>query len=164
MGSDDLGILSNCSYHAAPPLLDGFLPLFVMPSPIAIRALHHISLRTKHLAESIAFYRELLGFAEIPRVKFDFGGAWLYAYGLQIHLIEDPATPDPDATIQTRHNHVAFEVADTAPVEQWLTEHGIEFRVNTQASSGVRQVFCRDPDGHFLEFGAYGPTKLTGSW
>jgi catechol 2,3-dioxygenase-like lactoylglutathione lyase family enzyme len=135
-----------------------------MPTPIAIRALHHISLRTKRLEESRAFYRDVLGFKEIPRVKFDFDGAWLFNYGLQIHLIVDPSLGEPSTRIETRHEHFAFEVADTAPVEAALRERGVEFKVNLQATSNVRQVFCRDPDGHFLEFGAYGPTKTEGSW
>jgi catechol 2,3-dioxygenase-like lactoylglutathione lyase family enzyme len=66
--------------------------------------------------------------------------------------------------IQTRHEHVAFEVDDPAAVEQAFDLHKIAYKANTQASTGVRQIFCRDPDGHFLEFGAYGPTKTTGSW
>ncbi|HWB00341.1 MAG TPA: VOC family protein [Pirellulales bacterium] len=131
---------------------------------LPIRHLHHVSLRTTRLDESRAFYRDLLGFQEIPRVKFDFDGAWLFAYGLQIHLIVDPAKPASDGKIQSRHEHVAFEVDDTAPVEAALRTAGVAFKVNIQASSNVRQVFCLDPDGHCIEFGAYGPTKTSGSW
>ncbi|HEX4131204.1 MAG TPA: VOC family protein [Pirellulales bacterium] len=135
-----------------------------MSEPISIRGLHHISLRTTRLEASRAFYRDLLGFREIPRVRFDFDGAWLLNYGIQIHLIVDPAYRQPDGPIQTRHEHIAFEIHDPEPVERALRAAGVELKVNVQASSGVRQLFCRDPDGHYLEFGAYGPTKTTGSW
>ena len=134
-----------------------------MPA-LPLSGLHHISLQTSHLAESIAFYRDLLGFAEIPRVKFDFGGAWLYNYGLQIHLIEDPNWQAPSEKIQSRNNHIAFEVPDIEAVEQQLKAAGLTLKIGAQATSGVKQIFCHDPDGHIIEFGAYGPTKTTGSW
>jgi catechol 2,3-dioxygenase-like lactoylglutathione lyase family enzyme len=135
-----------------------------MSTPIPIKQLHHISLRTKQLDASRQFYRDVLGFAEIPRARFNFDGAWLFAYGLQIHLIVDETLGEPSTTIQTRHEHIAFEVTDTAAVERVLQANSIEYKLNTQASTGVQQIFCRDPDGHYLEFGAYGPTKTTGSW
>lgn len=133
-------------------------------SALPIKALHHISLQTADLPQSIAFYRDLLGFAEIPRVKFDFGGAWLFKYGLQIHLIEDAAWKAPDASIRSRHNHIAFEVTDIDAVERQLESAGLKMKISIQASSNVKQIFVHDPDGHIIEFGAYGPTKTTGSW
>ena len=126
--------------------------------------LHHLSLLTRRLAETTAFYRYVLGFAEIPRPKFDFAGAWLYGYGVQIHLIVNEKLPDPAENINSRAEHVAFEVDDPAPLEQLLTERGIPFRASPQASTGLRQVFFKDPDGHTIEIAAYGPTKTTGSW
>ncbi|MBS0209416.1 MAG: VOC family protein [Planctomycetes bacterium] len=131
--------------------------------PLKIKAIHHVALVTRDLPKAIAFYRDLLGFAEIPRVKFDFGGAWLFNYGLQIHLIENKDWVAPEV-IRSRHNHFAFEVPDIEATEAQLRAAGLTLRINIQPSSNVKQVFCQDPDGHTIEFGAYGPTKTAGEW
>ena len=43
-----------------------------MTSPLPIRSLNHVGRLTKHLEESKAFYRNVLGFQEIVRPNFDF--------------------------------------------------------------------------------------------
>ena len=91
---------------------------------------------TKHLNESIAFYRDVLGFQEIVRPNFDFAGAWLFNYGLQIHLIVNESIPDAEGPIQTHNGHLAFEVEDFAAVEPpRRTRHS--FRKNTVAQTGA---------------------------
>ena len=130
-----------------------------MSASFALHGLHHVARVTKHLEASRAFYREVLGFAEIPRPAFSFGGAWLYNYGLQIHLIVDAAAADSTGPIQTRDNHLAFETGDIEAFERGLKARGIVYRVNFQAGTGVKQLFFRDPDGHHVEIGHYGPTR-----
>jgi catechol 2,3-dioxygenase-like lactoylglutathione lyase family enzyme len=125
---------------------------------LPLEGLHHIAVLTKRLDESRAFYCDLLGFREIPRPPFDFGGAWLWNYGLQIHLIVDEQQADSAGPILTRGNHLAFRSPDVAAVERTLAERGIAFRVNIQAGTGLKQLFFRDPDGHHIEVAAYGPT------
>ncbi len=129
-----------------------------MTSPLSIRSLNHVGRLTKHLDASRAFYRDVLGFREIARPNFDFRGAWLFNYGMQIHLIENPSIPDPEGPIQTRDSHLAFEVNDLATVERRLQEHGVEYRKNVVPERNIAQIFCRDPDGHHVEFAVYGPT------
>lgn len=137
--------------------------------PLALAMLHHVSRVTLRLEESRAFYRDVLGFQEIPRPDFDFDGAWLFRAGLQIHLIVD-ATRQPSgrslststAPINSRDNHIAFETEDIEAVERRLNEHGIVYRENRQATTGVKQLFFRDPDGYYIEVGHYGPTKTSG--
>lgn len=124
--------------------------------------LHHISRLTKRLPESRRFYCEVLGFREIPRPNFSFGGAWLFNGELQIHLIENMAISDPAVGIDTRENHIAFEVADVEDFERRLVAWGVPFRVNIQATTNVKQLFFRDPDGHHIEIGTYGPTRTEG--
>lgn len=125
---------------------------------LPLEGLHHIAVLTKRLDESRAFYRELLGFREIPRPPFTFGGAWLWNYGLQIHLIVDEQLADPAGSILTRGHHLAFQSPDVAAVERTLAERGIAFRVNIQTGTGLKQLFFRDPDGHHIEVASYGPT------
>lgn len=126
-----------------------------MTAPLPLRSLHHVSRRTKHLEESTAFYRDVLGFRQIPRPELTFPGAWLYDGALQIHLIADESIASPSGPIQTRDDHIAFYCDDVPAVERLLTEHGVEFRVNIQAHSGTRQIFFRDPDGHHVEVATY---------
>jgi len=122
---------------------------------LPIRGLNHIGRLTKHLEASIAFYRDVLGFAEIARPPFDFPGAWLFNYGVQIHLIVNESIPDAHGEIQTRDAHWAFEVDDLEAVECRLDEHGIPYRKNIVAATDRKQIFFRDPDGHHIEVGVY---------
>ena len=49
-----------------------------MTKPLPIEHLHHVSRVTTQLEKAVEFYRDVLGFAEIPRPAFDFRGAdWL---------------------------------------------------------------------------------------
>lgn len=127
--------------------------------PLPIRSVNHIARLTRHLDESRAFYRDVLGFREIPRPNFNFPGAWLYNYGLQIHLIVSDDAPSNDGEISTRDAHVALHVDDTAEAERLLKEHGIPYRSNYVADRDVTQLFFRDPDGYHIEVATYPPVR-----
>lgn len=129
-----------------------------MPAPpLPIRSLHHVARVTRHLDESRAFYRDVLGFRELARPHLDFPGAWLFNYGLQIHLIVNEPGEGRVAgpTIETRDNHLAFLVDDVEVVEARLKSHGVAYRVNYQSRTNLKQVFFRDPDGHHVEVACY---------
>jgi catechol 2,3-dioxygenase-like lactoylglutathione lyase family enzyme len=124
-----------------------------MPGPLPIQSVNHIARVTHNLEASLAFYRDVLGFRPIRRPNFSFPGAWLFNYGVQIHLI---ATAMEDATpvdISIRADHVAFQVSDTDVVEKLLSEHGIAYRKNYVADTKVTQLFFLDPDGNHIEIG-----------
>lgn len=126
--------------------------------PLPVRSLHHVARVTRHLEESRAFYRDVLGFREMERPRIGFPGAWLFNYGLQIHLIVNETSGDgqiPGPTIETRDNHLAFLIDDAEVVETRLKAHGVEYRVNYQTNTGLKQVFFRDPDGHHVEVACY---------
>ena len=129
-----------------------------MTALLPITKLHHIARVTRRPAESIAFYRDVLGFQEIQRPAFSFRGAWLFNYGVQIHIIEnEPSAPDPDRAIDSRGDHLAFHVTDIEASKERLRSAGIEFKEQVNAG-GIHQIFFRDPDGHFIELASYGPT------
>jgi catechol 2,3-dioxygenase-like lactoylglutathione lyase family enzyme len=126
-----------------------------MHQPLPILGLHHLAVVTRRPEESVAFYRDVLGFAELPRPPFAFRGAWMYAYGMQIHIIENAsAAGDRDENIDSRANHVAFRVADIEPVRERLEQHGIPFREQVNAG-GIHQIFFQDPDGYHIEIAAH---------
>ncbi len=128
------------------------------PQPLPIGAVNHLGRVTRRVEASRDFYRDVLGFREVARPDFNFPGAWLYNYGIMIHLIYNEAAPDPDGEIQTRGDHLALHTDDLAAAEQLLKDHGIAYRKNTVANTGLVQLFCRDPDGHHVEIGSYPPT------
>jgi catechol 2,3-dioxygenase-like lactoylglutathione lyase family enzyme len=129
-----------------------------MALSLPIKALHHISIVTRDTEASVAFYRDVLGFREIERPPFNFRGAWLFNYGLQIHIIENPeAAGGRSERIDSRADHIAFAVEDDSPVLEILTQHSIPCRTQVNAG-GIRQTFFQDPDGHHIEIAVYPPT------
>ncbi len=130
-----------------------------MADTLPINAVHHISYVTHDLEASLRFYREVLGFQEIERPEFTFPGAWLFNYGVQIHLIDpgDASAPDTDE-VQTRTDHIAYHVPDIDAARTVLEENGIPFRESHVPATNVTQLFFRDPDGNHLELGCYPAT------
>ena len=127
--------------------------------PLPIESVNHIARVTGDLAASLAFYRDVLGFRPIRRPDFGFPGAWLYNYGVQIHLIATGAAGAGNADISIRADHVAFHVSDIERVRELLEEHGIPYKLNYVADTGVMQLFFHDPDGNHIEIGTYLPVR-----
>jgi catechol 2,3-dioxygenase-like lactoylglutathione lyase family enzyme len=123
--------------------------------PLEIESCNHVSVQTKQLDESRKFYVEVLGAQEISRPNFSFGGAWLYLAGMQIHLIEQ-GSPAGRTEIDTRGNHVAFQVRDVDEAERRLQAFGIAYKRKLIEDRGIHQIFFQDPDGHTIEVGRYG--------
>ena len=129
-----------------------------MSSPLPISAVHHISHVVRDLDATRSFYRDLLGFREIRRANFDFAGAWLFNYGVQIHLIENKSLDRERGDIQSRADHVALHSDDIAAVEATLTDRGIAFKKSVVPETNITQLFIHDPDGNTVEFGNYPAT------
>ncbi len=129
-----------------------------MPEPLPISAVNHVAVTTRDAARSTAFYRDVLGFRPVARPTFDFNGAWLFNYGLMIHIIERPHVPAAEGEINTRDNHLALHSDDLEHVERLLGEHGVPYRKTVIKDRGIRQIFFRDPDGFHIEVGTYPPT------
>ncbi len=126
--------------------------------PLPLRAVNHVGRVTKRLDESRNFYRDVLGFREVKRPNFSFPGAWLYNYGIMIHLIYRDTAGDPVGEIDTRGDHLALHTDDLATAEGRLKEHGVPYRKNEVPDIGLTQIFFRDPDGHHVEIGTYPAT------
>ena len=124
---------------------------------LPIQHLHHIAVVTDDPEKSERFYVDVLGFRPIKRPNFNFRGAWLLGYGVQIHIIENSATPrERSEQIDTRANHLAFAVEDHEPVRERLNELGVTYHEQVNAG-GIPQIFFQDPDGHHIEIGIYPP-------
>ena len=89
----------------------------------------------------------------VCKFRFPYRGAWLFNYGLQIHLIESENQTPPNTEIQARVDHIAFRVSDIDTVKRLLDEGGIEYASRHVPDTGVTQVFFLDPDGNHIECG-----------
>ena len=81
--------------------------------PLPLMALNHISRLCRNVKESIDFYTKVLGFVLIERPHaFEFDGAWLFNYGVGIHLLQakdEDRLPDPNH-LDPMDNHISFQV------------------------------------------------------
>jgi hypothetical protein len=83
--------------------------------PLPLMALNHVSRLCRNVKESIDFYTKVLGFVLIERPQaFDFDGAWLFNYGVGIHLLQskdgEDRRPQTDDHLDPRDNHISFQV------------------------------------------------------
>ncbi|XP_026390527.1 uncharacterized protein LOC113286018 [Papaver somniferum] len=127
--------------------------------PLPLLSLNHISLLCRSLKTSIRFYQEILGFIMIKRPSsFGFDGAWLFNYGVGIHLLKNSSIGPSDFLRESRplnpkDNHISFQCTDIGLVKRRLEEMGIEHAKATVEDSGIKvdQVFFHDPDGYMIE-------------
>ena len=119
--------------------------------PMLARAVNHISFAVADLERSLAFYRDLLGLAEVPRPDLPVAGAWLGVGAAQVHLIVVPPGVEvggkPPA-LNPIDCHAAFSVADYGETLAALRARGLEV-LETGPENG--QMWVRDPDGHIIE-------------
>ena len=106
--------------------------------------LHHVSLMTPVVEETVAFYVDVLGLTvRTDRPDFGVGGAWLDAGSQQVHLIEG-ATPNYAG------QHFALRVDDLDGAVAEL--RGLGFEVPEPLVTPVsRQTTVRDPAGNVVE-------------
>lgn len=130
-----------------------------------IDSIHHVSLTVTDLERSRAFYREVLGLAEIARPNFSFPGAWFQVGATQqLHLIVHPnSTFREGKGLDTRDNHFAVRVSDYRATVDFLRGLGYredspdEFRriiLQPHATAGFPQMYILDPDRHVIEINA----------
>ncbi|XP_062230912.1 glyoxylase I 4-like [Phragmites australis] len=124
---------------------------------LPLTSLNHISIVCRSVEASLRFYTDVLGFVPIRRPgSFDFDGAWLFNYGIGIHLLqsEDPADRLPEKReINPKDNHISFQCESMVAVERGLKEMGIPYvqRCVEEGGINVDQIFFHDPDGFMIE-------------
>ena len=114
-----------------------------------IKAVNHVALHVADVAESVAFYEQVLGLQPMPRPAFDFPGAWFrIGTDQELHLIGDRT----DAVrSHSRGTHFALHVLDVYAAERELREKGMSFYGPKTRPDGILQIFLQDPDGHYIE-------------
>ena len=127
--------------------------------------LQHVSLITADLARSIAFYRDIFEFKQIPRPAFSTNGAWFEVGACQIHLIHNPGGTFRRSTrIDTADTHFALRVDDFEAMVSLLKTKG--FRADAPQDDVMRlhlvldgpakfpQAYVLDPDLNIIEINA----------
>ncbi|KAG6781924.1 hypothetical protein POTOM_011309 [Populus tomentosa] len=117
-------------------------------------SLNHVSFVCKSVPESVKFYEDVLGFVLIKRPSsFKFEGAWLFNYGLGIHLLESDKAPTKKSKINPKDNHISFQCSDMNLVIKKLEEKNIEYVTAVVEEGGITvdQLFFHDPDGYMVE-------------
>ncbi|KAL8171735.1 hypothetical protein V2J09_023539 [Rumex salicifolius] len=125
-------------------------------NPLHLKSLNHISMVCRSVEESINFYQNVLGFVPIRRPgSFDFDGAWLFGFGVGIHLLqaEDPDSLPKKDEINPKDNHISFQCESMGAVEMKLDEMGVKHKRARVVEGGieVEQLFFHDPDGFMIE-------------
>ena len=122
-----------------------------------IARLDHVTVCTRDVPRSVAFYRDIVGLEPGPRPQFSFDGAWLYANGVPVvHIVDRDATRGAGSI-----DHFAFAATGLAGYLDRLRAEGIDFKVQPLPpgvpQSGTQQLFFHDPDGARIEidFSAY---------
>jgi catechol 2,3-dioxygenase-like lactoylglutathione lyase family enzyme len=133
--------------------------------PTPMMALNHISRLCRSVEDSVRFYVKALGFVLIHRPPaLNFSGAWLFNYGVGIHLVQrDDARRAPDVSpagagggdeLDPMDNHISFQCEDMGVMERRLREMGIRYMkrtINEEEGSPIDQLFFKDPDGFMIE-------------
>ncbi|XAR73800.1 Lactoylglutathione lyase [Bertholletia excelsa] len=126
---------------------------------LPLLSLNHVSLLVRSVRASVQFYEEVLGFFLVKRPSsFDFHGAWLFNYGIGIHLIENESIDACDninlpRPINPKDNHLSFQCTDVGLVKKRLKELGMRYVTAVVEEGGIQvdQVFFHDPDGYMIE-------------
>ncbi|KAJ6829795.1 uncharacterized protein M6B38_355660 [Iris pallida] len=124
---------------------------------LPLASLNHVSLLCRSLEKSVNFYTSVLGFFQVRRPgSFDFDGAWLFNYGIGIHLLQaefPDDMPELKTEINPKDNHISFQCESMVAVEKKLKEMGIKYVQRRVEEEGVYvdQLFFHDPDGFMIE-------------
>ncbi len=105
----------------------------------------HVSIGVHDVDASIEFYGWLGLTVNPARPDFGFPGAWLFAGGEQVHLIQSPKqTPGIE-------NHFALVVDDLETCLADLAVHGVDVSNRMHVPGAGKQAFLKDPSGNVIE-------------
>jgi catechol 2,3-dioxygenase-like lactoylglutathione lyase family enzyme len=113
----------------------------------------HITLATRDVSRSVAFFRESLGWQPVARPgNISMAAAWLeIAPGVELHLIENRAfEPSPFEQEFGRHIAVAFPLAEFTRLKERLQAHGAAL-IEPLRETPFSRFFFRDPNGYVFE-------------
>ena len=118
---------------------------------ISLRAIDHVVLRVRDMAEMTRFYRDVLG-AELVAWRPELGLTHLRAGSSMIDLLHDPER----ATAKGNMDHLCLRVEpfDAAAIAAHLEAHGVapgEVRQRFGAEGTGPSLYLQDPEGNTIE-------------
>ena len=121
-----------------------------------IDGIAHVAYNVKDMQKSLDFYCGFLGLEHAFSIANDKGEKWIeyikIAPGQFLELFY--GAPDQALTpSSSTDNHICLSVEDCAEVEKALNEAGIEIVISLRGREGANwQIWCKDPDGNYIEF------------
>jgi catechol 2,3-dioxygenase-like lactoylglutathione lyase family enzyme len=115
--------------------------------------LAHITLATRDVGRSAAFFQDALGWRPASRPgNIMTTAAWLeIAPGMELHLIEDPEfEPSRFEKEFGRHIAVTFGLAEFPRLKERLQAHGATL-IEPIRDTPFARFFFRDPNGYVFE-------------
>src|ERR1700757_5163805 len=95
---------------------------------MSVGVLDHFNIRTRHLAETVRFYEDVLGLEKGDRPNFAFPGAWMYSEGKAVvHLVDISPTAEAQKPDSGVVHHVAFVSQGFDAMRQRLQSKGMQF-------------------------------------
>jgi catechol 2,3-dioxygenase len=134
-----------------------------------IKGINHVVLKVRNLAESDAFYREMLGLELVAKR----GRMWFYSAGAHTHdlaLIEIGVNGKVPSVDNTGLLHLCFDVKnEEALLRMYKKMRAAGVRVSDGVDHTVMHSFyVHDPDGNMIELGVDVPKeqweKLPNAW
>ena len=130
-----------------------------------MESLHHVSILTRDLDRSRAFFRDVLGLRETQRPAFRSAGAWFTLEDGELHVNQHPTgTFRSVSTVDNDDGHIALRVADFDTAIARLAAHGhredapdgdpMRLVVNRNSAAGYPQAYLLDPDWNVIEINA----------
>lgn len=116
---------------------------------MTVHAMNHFTVLADDLAQTCAFYRDLLGLKEGYRPDMGFPGAWLYAgEHAVLHIVVRHPLPQQRAGVL---DHMAFSAVALRGTIRKLEREGVRYQLGRQVETGVWQLFFHDPNGARVE-------------
>jgi catechol 2,3-dioxygenase-like lactoylglutathione lyase family enzyme len=112
---------------------------------------NHTALRVRDMAESLAFYRDLIGLPVLRSQGPDDAPNAVWLPGLQLVRASDGEVPAPGGTL----DHLALGFSNVEEVVERLVSAGhvpdIALETRERQGGSVVLAFFRDPDGNRVE-------------
>src|SRR5690349_14440763 len=119
---------------------------------VSVGVLDHFKIRTRHLAETVRFYEDVLGLEKGPRPDFAFPGAWMYSEGKAVvHLVDISPTAEPQKPDSGVVHHVAFVSRGFDAMSTRLKSKKMPFDARQVPGGDLWQIFVYDPNGVMIE-------------